>query len=265
MTVRTRLMRTLLGAALLTTTLGCSTQTRQTSGVAATLQPPAVSHSIVRLWTLAEETDEKLAFNVGTGALLEGGRVLTARHVLYNGFAPGEAPPPPIIQAGGAPLDRTVDVFAHDEAGGVFELPFRDLAFLRGVTPSGAADPLPWPPRAFPPAPGETVWIAAVGQGSLRLRAADVNGQSRTRAFFSIAHKTNPGDSGSPVFNARGELIGIAVASMDAFGRWSVEVNPDDADLFHFRYRWTGRRPPSDLASTLVVDLTRIDWGTLGE
>ena len=136
---------------------------------------------------------------------------------------------------------------------------------MNGVEPPAHARELAWPPRAFSPVKGDHVWVAAVGRESLRLRAARVSGRSDDNAWFSLDYTTAPGESGSPVFNQRGELIGIAVASMDSFGSWSVEVNPDREKLFHFTYRYSGRKPPNDLKSTLVVDLTRIDWDRLPE
>lgn len=135
---------------------------------------------------------------VGSGFLIGGGYALTAYHVVFNAK-----------NLSAVTLDRkrySVQVVGYDDQA--------DLALLRVNVPAGT----PFLPLATArPTVGDPVLVIGNGNGDfLTLKTGRLTGLNADagRADFppgtlELNAQIVPGDSGSPVINARGEVVGV--------------------------------------------------------
>lgn len=144
----------------------------------------------------------------GTGVLLDDGRIVTARHVLVNeaGFTPQSGS---IIFGG-----RNNNPYFDGARGGTINFRFSDkrldLAVITNATvPSFAKDK---GVRITKNIPSEGDLLTSVGLENLeavRIHAAPVKLRDTFNSNLIIGVSAQPGDSGGPVFNDQGELVGI--------------------------------------------------------
>jgi len=174
--------------------------------------PPGVkrqggnTHSYLRREVQAAAIDDIMRSS-GSGFLLrESDKVLTAYHVVKQAkkisvrFPDGQR-----FEAGIAASDPANDL-ALLELKGFSPIPERGLRILQGV----------------PVAPGEDVHVIGYPLGAiLGNRPGIVSGQvsaavgpRNVENQFRITASVNPGNSGGPILNSRGEVIGVAVSAV---------------------------------------------------
>ncbi len=150
---------------------------------------------------------DKAGRSYGSGALVAAtetyGLVLTNWHVVRDAAAP-----PTVVFADGFQSAATIARIDADW----------DLAALVIWRPR--ADPIAL--AAVPPRPGEPLAIAGYGKGQYRVdtgRCTQYLSPGRQHPFelVELSASARQGDSGGPIFNARGELAGVLFGS--AFGR----------------------------------------------
>ncbi|HEY1740292.1 MAG TPA: trypsin-like peptidase domain-containing protein [Acidimicrobiia bacterium] len=170
----------------------------------------AIADSVVRVTgTACQEIQQ------GSGFVVHPGYVLTDAHVVA-----GERDTM-VVDHGGHQLSATVVRFD----------PVRDLALLRVAN----GDPAGLPPLALAPprAPADLAVFGHPEGGSLRVAPArlipaginravgrDIYGHAApgTRRILELAARLAPGDSGAPVVNTGGRVVGVAFA-IDPAGR----------------------------------------------
>lgn len=166
----------------------------------------------------------------GSGAYLGDGYVLTAAHVV----ASGDRRAPVVHTYFGGRSVGTARILAFDPDG--------DLALLLvGELLTSGAQPLRWGDSTAL-APGEPLVVVGYPRGvGLTVTRGIVSGVKRLggREFIQTDAAVNPGNSGGPVLNERGQLVGIAdwvlrgsaglnfaVPSSVAFGFFEFMVRP---------------------------------------
>lgn len=199
--------------------------------------------------------------NTGAGVFLPNGIVLTAGHVLMN------VDPRTQIQRGMSAIritpwssgqqSSTFNVPSHTSGGTVF--PKIDLALIPlGHLPPGTSG---IPLSNTPALVGDEVYIfllsnqrdlsAPGGRFSFARRVtAEVSAISADMSHFFIFGEAIPGDSGGPVVNADGELVGILIASGPLSTRPVVNID------------WTRQASPLQVQhveqpTIIAVDLVR--------
>lgn len=186
-------------------------------------------------------------YQQGTGVLLDDGRILTAAHVVKAQFVIGN----PSIRVlfggrnGNATFDgasgRTVRVEMTDENA--------DLAVIRNVEVPDFAKGRGAKLGKKAPAKGDQ--LTSVGlelPNAIRVHAAEVLGSDNFRPFLFIGVTAQQGDSGGPVFNKSGEVVGIN----SAIGGFT-EVDEQRIQLPNGELRiWNSRQVPC----TFIIDLT---------
>jgi S1-C subfamily serine protease len=164
----------------------------------------SIADSVVRVsGTACEEVQQGSGFVVRRGYVLTNAHVVAGEHVTT------------VVDHDGIRLPATVVLF--DAA--------RDVAVLR--LGGRAAAGLPTLPLASPRAPADLAVFGHPGGGALRIAPAhlsasgfidaigrDIYGHERpgTRRLLALAARLEPGDSGAPVVNARGDVVAVAFA-----------------------------------------------------
>jgi hypothetical protein len=141
-----------------------------------------------------------------------------------------------------------------------------DLAALAVWRPP--ADPIPLATR--PPRPGEPLTIAGYGKGRYRAVTGRCTqyvapGQNQPFEMVELSAGAREGDSGGPIFNARGELAGVlfGAASGRTAGsycgrvRWFLTSITDDFQRLDASSTMIARQPPPE--ATPSVREPRID------
>lgn len=144
------------------------------------------------------------------------GFVVTNAHVV--GYGPGERPEPgrvEVVVGSGEPYERTLpaEVYGVDVPG--------DLALLRLPGDLALPDPLAFG-RAADLAETQEVFIYGYPFGerlgkNISVNRSTVSSLRREEgrlAVVQLAGGLNPGNSGGPVTNARGEVVGVSVAKL---------------------------------------------------
>lgn len=191
---------------------------------------------------------------IGTGVYIGAGRVLTAHHVLYTG-SPISASP------------LTLSVRAYDAGRGdrrrytdpsPAATPSRDVALISLDEP-----PLNVQVASIArerPQIGDKLTGFGLGsawRGGLRELSATVVSRSLDGNFIAISAPTVHGDSGGPVFNEKGELVGLMLGGGPDYQPWRVQVHPDRE--LEFSYTYPDFRSAQRIkGETLVIDLTQI-------
>lgn len=191
---------------------------------------------------------------IGTGVYIGAGRVLTAHHVVYTGTPVSAAP-------------LTISVRAYDAGRGdrrqytdpsPAATPARDVAVISvsEAPPNVHAATL----AQDRPKIGDKLTGFGLGsawRGGLRELPCTVVSRSLDGSFFAIDAPTVHGDSGGPVFNEKGELVGLMLGGGPDYQPWRVAVYPDRELEFSYTYPdfQSARRIKGE---TLVIDLTQI-------
>lgn len=151
---------------------------------------------------------------IGTAFCAAPGRLLTAWHVISGGNVRVERP-------GALDQHLSADWQGHD-----------DLLDLAWLSDPATRTPLRLAGRA--PAEGETVWLYGCGAGQEPLMIPLLWGPAVTNTYADApklglrrmamcAGLVLEGDSGAPVVNASGELVGLVLAALGGGGRaWVV-------------------------------------------
>jgi S1-C subfamily serine protease len=182
----------------------------------------------------------------GTGILLADGRVLTAAHLLRH-LADAEKPQvwfggrdgrPRVNGANGRRIAWTL----HPES---------DLAVISGV---GAP---PWARGAelapATPRPGERVTVVGIEHtGAVRAYAGTLRGVQADPPMLALDLTTQKGDSGGPVFDTRGRLVGIlsGAGKIARTTTSTLEAAAGSAVLTHTQ----------EVPAAFAVDLGGVDW-----
>src|SRR5260370_37254301 len=148
------------------------------------------------LLILLKSVDSKIVAQ-GTGFLVEGGKIITNKHVVQDGAA--------LIDLGGARIPATVE--SSDE--------INDLAVLT-VSAEISAQPLVLAENI--PARGSTVFDIGNPRGLEKSISSGVLSGVRTvgkRELLQITTPISHGSSGGPVFDSSGKVIGVTVASIE--------------------------------------------------
>ncbi|HEY8504216.1 MAG TPA: serine protease, partial [Gemmataceae bacterium] len=162
----------------------------------------------------------------GFVAAADGGTVLvvTNHHVAVKRPAGDASPEPPAVKVVFDSGTRSERRYPAEVVAADIE---HDLAVLRLTGVKDAPKPIPW---ADPVAPVETMAVysfgfpfgeelsAGKGSPAVTVGRASVsslrNGDDGELAAIQIDGNLNPGNSGGPVVDARGRLVGVAVASL---------------------------------------------------
>jgi hypothetical protein len=186
----------------------------------------------------------------GTGILLDDGRVLTAAHVVRTGFQP--APGSLHILFGGRDGHPVFDAASNRLIVLSYTGPDADLAVLSGIQPPNWAHGA----QIAKAAPKEGDVLTSVGleqTDAVRAHCGKMVGHDQNRPILHIGVQAQLGDSGGPVFNARGELVGIN----SAIGGFTKIDSQTIAGPGGTTYVWSSRYVPC----TFVVDLLQMrDW-----
>ncbi len=108
------------------------------------------------------------------------------------------------------------------------------------------------------PRVGDAVIAFGLGGGDRRTIATSVVSRSMDRRFFAVAGPPIAGDSGGPVFNDRGEVIGVIVGGGPPFEPWNAVFRAGEDPPIRIQSLQIRQLPET----TLCVDLTRA-WATL--
>lgn len=213
--------------------------------------------SVVRVEVPELITADFERFRSGTGVYLGHGRIITAHHVIAEGPA-APTTPTDIDELRILPWDveRTERHNLTELGGRVDGSPFLDLAVINANKSPLSVEPARVAERR--PAVGEQVVAYGLGGGAMnqvREMKGRVVGRSLSGSFIAIDAPSIKGDSGGPVFNDQGELVGIILGGGPDYAPWRVEVFPERALPFHFTYPDFERARPID-GATLVLDLT---------
>jgi tetratricopeptide (TPR) repeat protein len=155
----------------------------------------AKTSNSVLLLLVKNENGETIA--QGSGFVVESGKIITNKHVASAGRV--------FIDLGVASLPTAVERL--DE--------FNDLALLTTNVPLSAK---PLTITGTVPAVGTNVYAIGNPAGLERTMSSGIVAAVRTldgRQLIQITAPISPGSSGGPVFNGKGEVIGIAVGMMD--------------------------------------------------
>jgi serine protease Do len=154
---------------------------------------------------LVERTSASVVFistdqGFGSGFLVDdSGLILTNAHIIQKATAPRV-----LLHDGRKFIGRVVEVGAEDV----------DVALVQIDLPHAPALPLE---PAFPRV-GE--WVGAVGHGSGALftfnsgMISNVYADGAEKSVFQTQIPLNPGNSGGPIFNARGLVVGLVAARL---------------------------------------------------
>jgi len=210
--------------------------------------------SVVRIAMPESSTQWWDRVRIGTGVYIGAGRVLTAHHVVYTGKPVSDSPLSLSIRAFDAGRgDRRVYTDPSPAA-----TPARDVAVfsLDDAPPNVQAASI----ARERPRIGDKVTGYGLGsawRGGLRALPATVVSRSLDGSFFAIDAATVHGDSGGPVFDADGKLIGLMLGGGPDYQPWRVQVYPDRELEFSYTYPdfQSARKIPGE---TLVIDLTQL-------
>jgi S1-C subfamily serine protease len=197
----------------------------------------SLAPSIVRLSVPLEGWRDRR----GAGVLLDTGEVLTAAHVVadngvalkgldrvgFRGWEPSQTWRPLAVGAAPARIDNELDIAYLKPTG-----------TLPGRTPAKIA-----PDR---PAPGTPVFAllpsARRSEGPSAMREGEVLGWSTDRRFFAVDISAVVGDSGAPVFDAGGNVVGVVVARSDeAELGFPFSLTKRDGE-YAWKWNWPARR-----------------------
>jgi serine protease Do len=145
---------------------------------------------------LAKSSDGKVV-SQGTGFLIAGNKIVTNDHVVSTEIV--------VLDLGAAKLALTVGL--RD--------PVNDLVVL---TPAGELSAEPLALAEAPPSTGMRIYAIGNPQGLERSISAGIVGGVRDfkgRSLLQITSPISPGSSGGPILNQRGEVIGVAVGSLE--------------------------------------------------
>lgn len=181
---------------------------------------------------------------VGTGVLLEDGRVLTAAHVIGE-----QAPDDLNIIFGGRDGHHEFDGARGQRIEVVYFSGPEDLAIISNVRVPEWAEGA----HLGEDSPEEGDILTSVGleqPSAVRVRSAEVVDRDAREPLVYLGVQAQQGDSGGPVFNDRGELVGLNSA-VGIRVRRQVEVSEDP---YGRSITITHRTIPA----TWVIDLTRL-------
>ncbi|MBC7835148.1 MAG: trypsin-like peptidase domain-containing protein [Phycisphaerales bacterium] len=223
-----------------------------------TLSAPSSSgleRSVIRVEVPEPSTDGgPRCFRAGTGVYIGGHTVITAHHVIADGPAPANFSVAGIrLLPWNAPRSAANN-FA-DKGGTFAGSPYMDVAVIHTTKPA-EVEPARLATRR--PNIGDSVTTYGLGGGlnsKLRHSTGAVVGRSIDGTFLALDIPSIKGDSGGPVFNADGDLIGIILGGGPDFAPWKVRVYPERDQQFSIIYPDFDRASPIQ-GKTLVLDLT---------
>jgi tetratricopeptide (TPR) repeat protein len=134
----------------------------------------------------------------GAGFLVQGGRIVTNEHVVRDGNV--------VVDLGTVRLPVTVD-----RVDSVNDLALLTAGAELAAKPLVLADNLP--------SPGASIYTIGNPQGLQRsISTGVVSGirELKGRQLLQISSPISPGSSGGPVFNASGQVIGVAVGMLES-------------------------------------------------
>jgi S1-C subfamily serine protease len=148
------------------------------------------------LLIFVKSADSKIVAQ-GTGFLVEGGKIITNKHVVRDGTA--------LIDLGGVRIPATVE--STDE--------LNDIAVLT-VAAEISVEPLVLADKT--PPPGSNVFAIGNPRGLEKSISTGVLSGVRTvgkRELLQITTPISPGSSGGPVFDSSGKVVGVTVGSIE--------------------------------------------------
>jgi hypothetical protein len=262
------ILRLLVALALASLCVGCAgTGATTTSG--ASSDPLLASVVRIDVPTSVTRRGNRVTtrYATGAGVVLANGDIVTAMHIFVDearsrpgdyAFYPDDALSGITVRAWDQPRDRGASPFAT--GGSVRAFPEADLAVFtprsRDRLPSGVRIAT----RA--PEPSETLTAYLLSESRAtddRLVLAKLTsaalGPSTNTPHFALAGESTRGDSGGPVFDASGRLVGIIAGGGPGCAPFTVSrFDLSRRDAFAFRWR---ERADSTCAeeSILAVDV----------
>ena len=182
----------------------------------------------------------------GTGILLQDGRVLTAAHLLRHATAQNK----PQVWFGGRGGRPRVDGTSGRSVTCALH-PRSDLGVISGVAVPPWARGVELAPAS--PRPGETVTVVGIEHtGAVRVYSGALQGVQADPPLLALDLTTQKGDSGGPVFNAAGQLVG----TLSGAGKIARTTTTTLEGLGGSAVLTDTQEVPAAFA----IDLGRIDW-----
>ncbi|HYE02687.1 MAG TPA: serine protease [Phycisphaerales bacterium] len=226
------------------------------AGEAAAVLPvvPAdtLERTVVRVEVPEGDTGGGRSYRAGTGVYVGHNTVVTAHHVIADG--PAESSVVQTMRLVPWTAERSARNNLANGGGTLDGAPYLDLAIIE-TNKHGDVEAARLAVKR--PAVGDEVTAFGLGGGGkhLRQQSGRVVGRSLDGTFLAMDFSSIKGDSGGPVFNSSGELIGIILGGGPDYTPWRVRVFPEREQQFSIIYPDFERARAID-GQTLVLDLT---------
>jgi hypothetical protein len=187
--------------------------------------------------------------SAGTGVLLDDGRAITAYHILFKGYG-GRLDE---LRVTSWERDRGQAQNLTGNGGTARASPELDLVVVDRCDVTTEVDGATLT-RTLPQI-GDRVTAFGMGGGDRRQLRAHVVGFSTCGRWFSINVPTIHGDSGGPVFDSNGHVIGIILGGAPPITPFEMRVNQNVDAIFESRSVFES--VPCD-GRTLVLNLAAV-------
>ncbi len=209
-----------------------------------------IEDSVVAVRVPLARRGGRTSVRTGTGVILEDGSLVTAAHVLLGANeTPERVWDRTILRRWDAPIGVGQQ---RVKAGAVMRaIPDWDVARIWGLSDIPGVRPARISNHSV--RTGDAVAAFGLGGGQRRTTQTHVISRSADGRFFAIDLDSVKGDSGGPVFDANGDIVGIIIGGGPPYEPWNAAFQPGSEPPIHIRSIRLRRLP----TSALCVDLRR--------